>query len=65
MCARVHKITNELVHVFDLPGGFALGLELLCGLSGNQGPSEGDAPAKPYGTGLDKVRGEGLFGMSR
>ena len=63
--AHVHKITNESVHVFDLAGGLAIGFELLSSLTANHGPREADAPAQPRGTGLNLVRGEGLFGMSR
>ena len=61
----MHTFTREPVHKFDLAGGLAIGIELLSGLTSNQGPHEGDAPSQPCGTGLDLVRGEGLFGKSR
>ncbi len=61
----MHTCTNELMHTVDLSGGLAVGFELLSGLSGDQGPCEGAAPAQPCGTGLDLMRGEGLLSLSR
>ena len=61
----MHKITDELVHLFDFPGGLAVRRVFLSGEPGNQRPRESDAVAQPCRADPYMVSRERLGRMSR